>query len=155
MSGQTLLGIYGAGVQSNDHNFANIFERWVNILNRLLDHIFILSTIFFTVYSQLIMRWQVTLAGPLPAEMSEKFAYVSSMLLNPWVLSGIVATFLAGVSWMLAMTKFEISYAYPFVSLNYILVLAAGFMLFHEGVSSAKIVGSIMVILGIVVIARG
>jgi drug/metabolite transporter (DMT)-like permease len=124
-------------------------------LTRLIEHLFIISTILFTVYSQLIMRWQVSAAGPLPADLSDKFVYVVALLLNPWVVSGIVATFLAGVSWMLAMTKFEISYAYPFVSLNYILVLAAGFLLFQEAMSITKLAGSALVILGIIVIARG
>jgi drug/metabolite transporter (DMT)-like permease len=121
----------------------------------LTDHAFILGTIIFTVYSQLVMRWQVSAAGQLPADLAGKAGFVIALLLNPWVLSGIVATFFAGVSWMLAMTKFEISYAYPFVSLNYILVLFAGFLLFHEAVSVAKLAGTALVILGIIVIARG
>lgn len=124
-------------------------------MNRILDHFFIISTIFFTVYSQLVMRWQVSSAGPLPIDMSGKIAYVAHLLINPWVLSGIIATFFAGVSWMLAMTKFEISYAYPFVSLNYIFVLMAGFLIFNESVSMEKVIGSALVILGIIVLAKG
>lgn len=124
-------------------------------MNRFLDHTYILSTVLFTVYSQLIMRWQVTAAGPLPVDTSGKVGYILNLILNPWVVSGIVATFLAGVSWMLAMTKFEISYAYPFVSLNYILVLVAGFLLFNEAISATKLAGSALVILGIIVIAKG
>lgn len=124
-------------------------------MGRLIDHTFILSTIFFTVYSQLIMRWQVSAAGPLPEGLAEKLGYVIALLLNPWVISSVAATFMAGVSWMLAMTKFELSYAYPFVSLNYVLVLIAGFMLFNETLSAAKLAGTTLVLLGIVVIARG
>lgn len=124
-------------------------------MNRLIEHSFIFFTIVFTVYSQLIMRWQVSVAGPLPVGTSAKVGYVTDLLLNPWVMSGIVATFLAGVSWMLAMTKFEISYAYPFVSLNYILVLAAGFLLFQETMSITKLAGSALVIIGVIVIAKG
>lgn len=124
-------------------------------MSRLLDHIYIIFTVLFTVYSQLIMRWQVTLAGPLPVDAPAKIGYIFNVLLNPWVLSGIFATFLAGVSWMLAMTKFEISYAYPFVSLNYILVLLAGFFLFNEALGATKLLGSALVIIGIIVIAKG
>lgn len=124
-------------------------------MNQFLDHAFILSTVLFTVYSQLIMRWQVTMAGSLPIDTSGKVDYVLSLMLNPWVLSGIVATFLAGISWMLAMTKFEISYAYPFISLNYILVLLAGFLLFNETLNATKLIGSALVMLGIIVIAKG
>lgn len=122
---------------------------------RILDHIFIILTVIFTIYSQLIMRWQVILAGPLPITTPERISYIIGLLLNPWVLSGIVATFLAGVSWIITMTKFEISYAYPFVSLNYVLVLIAGFTLFNESISITKIAGSAFVILGVIIISKG
>lgn len=122
---------------------------------RIADHIFIFLTIVFTVYSQLIMRWQVSAAGSLPVEMSNKIGFIFNLILNPWVLSGIMATFLAGISWMLAMTKFDISYAYPFVSLNYIFIMAAGFFLFNESVSPARLAGSALVVIGILVVAKG
>lgn len=122
---------------------------------RFLEHAYIVATIIFTVYSQLIMRWQVGEAGALPTDSPGKVNYIVALLFNPWVLSGVVATFLAGISWMLAMTKFEISYAYPFVSLNYILVLVAGFLLFNESITVTKLAGSALVVLGIIVIAKG
>lgn len=124
-------------------------------MSRPIDHVYILSTIVFTIYSQLVMRWQVAKAGPLPDDLMVKVGYIVNLLINPWVMSGIAATFLAGVSWMLAMTKFEISYAYPFVSLNYVLILAAGFLLFQESISATKLAGSALVILGIIILAKG
>lgn len=123
--------------------------------SRVLDHVYILSTIVFTVYSQLVMRWQVSFAGPLPGDTAGKVAYVTHLLVNPWVVTGIVSTFFAGVSWMLAMTKFEVSYAFPYVSLNYVLVLFASVLLFHESITGAKLAGTVLVVAGLFVIARG
>jgi drug/metabolite transporter (DMT)-like permease len=108
-----------------------------------------------TVYSQLVMRWQVGGAGEVPVDGLGKARFIANLLMNPWVLSGIVATFLAGVSWMLAMTRFEISYAYPYVSLNYVIVLAASILMFNESLNMSKIIGTAFVIVGIVVISRG
>lgn len=119
------------------------------------NHIFIFSTILFTLYSQLIMRWQVSQAGQLPASTFEKISFVGHLFLNPWVMSSIVATLLAGVSWMLAMTKFEISYAYPWTALNFILMLSFGILLFNESISSFKVIGTLLVMIGIVMVARG
>lgn len=124
-------------------------------MSRFIDHSYILLTIFFTVYSQLVMRWQVTAAGQLPDDITGKVRFVLILLLNPWVITGVISTFLAGVSWMLAMTRFEISYAFPFVSLNYVLILAASVFLFNESFSVTKILGSLIIIVGIVVIAKG
>lgn len=101
------------------------------------------------------MRWQVVAAGEVPADGVGKARFIAGLLLNPWVMSGIVATFFAGVSWMLAMTRFEISYAYPFVSLNYVLVIGASILLFNETITLPKIAGTLLVIAGVIVIAKG
>ena len=124
-------------------------------MSRLVDHMFILMTVAFTVYSQLVMRWQVGNAGPLPVDLIDKVQYVAMLLINPWVVSGVIATFGAGVSWMLAMTKFEISYAYPFVSLTYVIVLFASVFFFHELITINKIAGTALILLGIFVLAKG
>ena len=121
----------------------------------MLDHLYILAMLAFGTYSQLIMRWQVSLAGQLPEPVGEKALYVLRLLANPWVMSSIAATFLAGISWMLAMTKFEISYAYPWVSLNFLIMLFFGVLLFHESFSFGKLAGTLLIMAGIVVMARG
>ena len=120
----------------------------------MIDHAYIFATIFFTVYSQLIMRWQVSQAGALPSDTVEKIYYIWHLLLNPWILTSIVATFLAGVSWMLAMTRFEISYAYPWISLNFVLMLAFGFFLLGETFTLSKLFGVILIVSGVIIIGR-
>lgn len=124
-------------------------------MTRLWDHTYIFATILLTVYSQLVMRWQVSAAGEVPSDLHGKVRFIALLLINPWVLTGLVSTFLSGVSWMLAMTRFEIGYAYPFISLNYLLVMAAGFLIFNESFTMAKIVGTAFVIVGIVIVSRG
>ncbi|WP_176054644.1 DMT family transporter [Paraburkholderia caribensis] len=80
--------------------------------------------------------------------------FVLHLLLNPWVLSGIVATFFAGISWMLALTKFELSYAYPFTSLVYMLVLVSGVLFFKDSMSVGRLTGTAVVMLGVLMIAK-
>lgn len=124
-------------------------------MNKIINHWPIIGTIFCGVYSQLVMRWRVGLAGPMPAEMQDKIQFVLSLLLSPWVITAMATTFLGGITWMMAMTRFEISYAYPYISLVYLMVMAGGFMLFNETVTTAKIVGTIFVIVGIIIVSRG
>lgn len=121
----------------------------------MFDHFYIFSTIVFTVYSQLIIRWQVLAAGELPNELSGKLYFVTKLLLNPWVISSMVATFLAGVSWMLTMSKFDISYAYPWIALNFVLIFIFGLFLFDEPYSAPKILGTVIIVIGVLVLARG
>jgi multidrug transporter EmrE-like cation transporter len=121
----------------------------------IANHIYILATIVFTVFSQLVMRWQVSSAGSLPETFSGKLGFIANLFLNPWVLISILATFLAGVSWMLAMTKFEISYAYPWIALNFVLMMFFGWLFFSELITLTKAIGTLLVVIGIVVISRG
>ena len=121
---------------------------------RIIDHFYIVSTVIFTVYSQLIIRWQVSNAGNLPVDFTGKVYFVGHLLLNPWILSSILATFFAGISWILAMSRFETSYAYPWISINFVLILILGVLLFNESLGGAKLLGTFLIVAGIVLIAR-
>jgi len=120
----------------------------------LLGHLLIALTLFFTVYGQLVLKWQMGGAGPLPEGGVDKILFLLRQLLNPWVFSGYVAALLASLAWMAAMTRFELGYAYPFMSLAFVLVMVFGVLFLGEAVSLAKLGGTLMVMAGLVVIAR-
>jgi len=125
------------------------------MLARLTDYLYIAATIGFTVYGQLILKWRVGRFGSLPADVAGKLQYVFSVLLDPWVLSSLFAAFLASLAWIAAMSKFELSHAYPFMSLNFVVVLVLSTWLLHEPLTMAKIFGVLMIGVGTIVIARG
>jgi multidrug transporter EmrE-like cation transporter len=120
-----------------------------------MGYAYIAATILLTVYGQVILKWQVSLAGAMPVTVPAKVAFLASLLVKPWILSGFVAAFLASVAWMAAMTKFDLSYAYPFMSINFVLVLVLSAILFHEALSPPKLVGLALIVLGIIVAAQG
>ncbi len=124
-------------------------------MSRIFDHMYIFLSLFLGIYSQLIMRWQVSQAGALPEPLWGKVTFIGSLFLNPWVFSALVATFLSGVAWMMAMTKFEISYAYPWMSLNFVCVIGLSALFLGESLNAAKIIGSLLIIAGIIVLSRG
>jgi multidrug transporter EmrE-like cation transporter len=119
------------------------------------DYLYILGTVVFTVYGQLIIKWQISRAGPLPEYKAGKLLYLLQIILNGWVISSLFSAFLAFLCWVAAMTKFEISYAYPFMSLCFVSVLILSFVLFNESLSLTKLVGTALVVLGIIVASRG
>lgn len=116
---------------------------------------YILGTVFLTVYGQIVLKWRVSKAGALPAVFSERIFFLLGMIRDPWVLSGIVAGFFAFLCWMAAMTKFDLSYAYPFMSLSFLLVLVLSVALFHEPLTISKVVGVGFIVAGIIIGSRG
>jgi multidrug transporter EmrE-like cation transporter len=119
------------------------------------SYLFVFITIFLTVYSQIVIKWQVVAAGVMPAELPDKLWFLARLLLNPWILSGLAAGLLAAVSWMAAMTRLELSHAYPFMSLAFVGVLVLSALVFHEPVNAWKIGGLALISLGIIVGSQG
>ena len=120
-----------------------------------VDYLYIAGVILFTVYGQVVLKWQMNRAGPLPDAWTDKSAALLRLLLNPWVLSCIAAGALAMLSWMAALTRFQLSYAYPFVSVSFALMLLLSAALFGESITPFKAAGVALIILGVAVGARG
>lgn len=116
--------------------------------------LYIFGTIIFTVFGQLIIKWQMSKHQDLPALFFEKVLYLFMLFLNPWILTGFIFAFLAALCWMAAMTKFQLSYAYPFMGLNFVLVFIFSNVLFKEPVSFTKVIGLALIVLGIIVSSR-
>jgi drug/metabolite transporter (DMT)-like permease len=119
-----------------------------------LGHLFIALCLFFTVYGQLVLKWQIGGAGPLPPGGLDKLLFLLKQFLNPWIFSGFVSAFVASLAWMAAMTRFELGYAYPFMSLAFVIVMLFGVAFLGEPVSWAKVIGTLMVVGGLIVISR-
>ena len=83
---------------------------------------YIFGTIFFTVYGQLILKWRISGFGQLPEATMDKVVFLLKLLFDPFIFSGFASAFIASLFWMAAMTKFDVSYAYPFMSLSFVLV---------------------------------
>lgn len=122
---------------------------------RPLDYLYIVLTIGFTVYGQLILKWRIEKFGPLPADFFEKLKFLIGLLFDPVIFSGFAAAFLASLAWMAAMTKFDLSHAYPFMSLNFVVVLFLSAWLLGEPLTFSKVLGIALIVIGTVVAARG
>ncbi|WP_101842825.1 EamA family transporter [Halobacillus sp. Marseille-P3879] len=116
-----------------------------------MGYAYIFGTIFFTVYGQLILKWKIDQYGGLPELWKDKVLFLLQLLFNPFILSGFLSAFIASLFWMAAMTKFDISYAYPFMSLSFVLVFLLSVLLFGEPISMKKFMGVSLIVIGIIV----
>lgn len=119
-----------------------------------MDHIYILGTIIFTVYGQIILKWRIGFYNVLPLDVKEKIIFLFHLLLDPFIISGLLSAFVASLFWMMAMTKFELSYAYPFMGLTYAIVFGIAIYLFGESFTMYKLVGILLIMSGIYVLSR-
>jgi uncharacterized membrane protein len=124
-------------------------------MSRYSDYLYIFATLGFTVYGQLILKWRIAQFDQLPTELNDKVKFLVGLLFDPVIFSGFAAAFLASLAWMAAMTKFDLSHAYPFMSLNFVVVLLLSGWLLSEPMNLQKTLGIGLIVLGTVVAARG
>lgn len=116
---------------------------------------YIFLTLFFTVYGQIILKWRLTyLKVMLPEGTINKLIYLIRLIFDPFILSGFVAAFIASLFWMAVMTKFEITSAYPFMSLAPVLVFIIGVLILGEAFTIGKLIGLILIVLGTIATVR-
>ena len=122
--------------------------------DRLVGLAYIAAVIVLTLYGQLVVKWQVNLIGTRPAGMDQNLAFLFRMLTSPWVLSGFAAAFGASMAWMLAVSRLDLSYAYPFMGLTYPLILLLSVLIFREPVSLNNVIGVGLIVLGLIIHSR-
>ena len=78
----------------------------------------------------------------------------AKFLIDPFIFSGFLSAFVASVCWSMAMTKFQITEAYPFMSLAPAIVFLLGVWLLGETFTIGKVVGLVLIIAGLIVTVK-
>ena len=114
---------------------------------------FILGSVVSGAIGQLILKGgmnSLTDQGPLQLSLDT----LLRMATNPLVMVGIAVFGVSTILWLLALMKADLSFAFPFLSLTYIVVLFGGTVLFHEEVTLARVIGFAVIVLGVWIVAR-
>lgn len=114
----------------------------------------IAGTIIFTVIGQLLLKRATFELGLAPTQAPEIAKYLARAFLNWQVLGGLASAVLAAALWLGAVSRSTISFAYPFMGLAIVLVLALSPFVFGEHVPWNRWVGVLIVCVGIWVAAQ-
>jgi uncharacterized membrane protein len=106
------------------------------------------------VAGQLMLKVGMAQMGALEISLAAVPELLWRMACSPWVLGGL-AVYVSGIFfWLLALNRVELSYAYPFASLSYVLIFLCSWLLLGERISVARVVGMLVICLGVVLVAR-
>ncbi len=120
----------------------------------MIVYVFILTTVTATVMGQLILKYAMSRYGEISNNFREGLSFLTRALLNPLVILCFAFGFIAALAWIAAVSKSDLSFAYPFVSLSYPLVLLFASLLLKEPVPAMRWIGILIIMLGIFVISR-
>ena len=72
-----------------------------------------------------------------------------------WVWAGLAIFAVSAVLWLFALSRADLSFAYPFAALGYVIIVIASILFLDEHVQPITWVGVVLIISGIVLIAQG
>lgn len=89
-------------------------------------------------------------SGPLQLGAESLRAIVTT----PTIWAGLLVFGLSAVVWIVVLSRTSLSFAYPFASLTYVLILMADRFVLDQEVSALRYAGVAFIVVGIVLVAQ-
>jgi len=116
--------------------------------------IMVLSAVGVSAVAQIALKFgmiqpsvQLAIAG------GEAMRIGTTVLLNPFVFGGLLLYAFSAFVWLFVLARLDLSIAYPFVSLGFVITMSLGCLLFNEPFTLRKALGTIVVMLGVYLVA--
>jgi drug/metabolite transporter (DMT)-like permease len=115
---------------------------------------YILVSVVAGAAGQVLLKKGMGSMGPLTLSVSELGNILWRIGTNPYVVIGLAIYVGGTVFWLTALSRVDLSYAYPFASLSYIVMLIASWQLFNEDITVLRLLGTLIVCVGVFIISR-
>ena len=113
-----------------------------------------LAVAVFTVIGQLLVKVALAKYGIIPEAFVEKAVYVAKVLLDPFIILGFGSAFAASLVWLAIMSRFDLSFAYPYMIACLTLATAiSGYMFLNEPVTRTSLTGTAFIIAGVLLMS--
>jgi len=114
----------------------------------------ILLGVLLNATAQLCLKQGMRQVGQFAFSLSNLAPIGFKVALNPFVFTGLVCYVVSVVVWLLALSRVEVSYAYPLLSVGYIVTAFAGQHFFGEALGPMRWAGILVICLGVYLITR-
>lgn len=120
------------------------------------DFAWVLSGVLLNAVAQLLLKAGAASAGQISmtAGASALWRTAFGLALHPSILGGLACYAISVVVWIVALSRVEVSIAYPMLSIGYVLNAVLAWWLFGENVNPQRWLGIGVIIVGVVLVAR-
>lgn len=121
-------------------------------MNRYIPLILLVVTT--NALSQLMLKRGMNAIGTFEFGAQSVARVLPSVAFNPFIVGGLVVLVISMVLHLMVLSRVDLSYAYPFLSVSYVLVLIAGYVWFGESVNTSRVIGVGLICAGTFFVAR-
>jgi len=118
------------------------------------DLALILCGVMLNAAAQLLLKAGARVLGGMPVGLANVGALLGRAAQSGPILAGLACYAVSVVVWILALTRVEVSVAYPMLSVGYVINALAAWLLFAEQLSTQRLAGIGVIIVGCWLVAR-
>jgi multidrug transporter EmrE-like cation transporter len=119
-----------------------------------ISFMLLLAGVLLNAAAQLLLKAGTNAVGQFEFSAANAVPVGMKLAFEPHILGGIACYVVSVVVWILALSRVEVSVAYPMLSIGYLVNAVAAYYLFGEAVSATRLVGIGVIILGVFIVAR-
>ncbi|MEZ5808242.1 MAG: transporter [Zhengella sp.] len=115
---------------------------------------FILFTVMTNAAAQLMLKYGMLQLGELSFAGVNPVLKLLQIVFSPWIFFGLCVFVISMASHLYVLSKVELSFAYPFLSLAYVAVAVFAYYVFSEDLNALRMAGIGFICIGTVLIAQ-
>jgi multidrug transporter EmrE-like cation transporter len=121
---------------------------------KLQTFLILLAGVLLNAGAQLLLKAGVKPLGAIGGAPGTLLPALASAFTRGPVLAGLAGYVISVAVWLVALSRVDVSMAYPMLSLGYVVNAVAAWWLFGEAVGAARFAGIALILLGVLVVAR-
>lgn len=114
----------------------------------------IFTGVMLNVAAQLLIKAGTNAVGYFEFSSANILPIGWKLATEPHIVGAMFCYALSVVIWILALSRVQVSIAYPLLSMGYVVNAAAAWWFFNEAFNPAKVAGIGVIILGVIIISR-
>jgi multidrug transporter EmrE-like cation transporter len=114
----------------------------------------ILTAVLLNACAQLALKAGMIRVGPLDLSVEKPLALAAHILLNRWVMAGLSCYVFSVGLWLISLSRVQVSFAYPFLSVGYVVTALAAYVYLGENLSTMRVSGIGLICLGVILVAQ-
>lgn len=127
-----------------------------NNLSLTKSILLILISISIAVGGQILLKIGMNRIGNIAVNSMSSLGHLFlGVLKSPMVLVGLFMYVISAAIWLIVISAVDLSFAYPFIGLTYVLILIVSKFILKESVNPIRWAGAAIITIGVVVISRG
>lgn len=114
----------------------------------------ILTGVLLNAGAQLLLKAGTNAIGTFQFTMENALPVGWKLATEPHIVGGLACYVVSVVVWVMALSRVEVSIAYPMLSIGYVVNAIAAWYLLGEALSGMRLAGIFVIIVGVVMVAR-